>query len=206
MRRSVRAEMRLAVIAATAPLAKRMTGIGDVLIRAGHRRADRIDMGDLARHQRQHQVQIVDHQVENDGYVCAARLERGDPGGLDIQRRADPAGEGAMRGGKALQVADLQHQPALLGQAGQLVGLLQGGGDRLFHQHMLAGAQRGGGEGVMGLGRRRDHQRVAGGEQRRKVHVGGAGLPADRAGALVIDVVDAGQDGALRRRRPSDAW
>ncbi len=64
------------------------TRIGHVGMLAGHRGADRVHAIDLARHQRQDQVEIVDHQVEDHRHVGAALLERRDPGGLDVERRA----------------------------------------------------------------------------------------------------------------------
>ena len=102
-----------------------------------------------------------------------------------------------MRGGEALEMPDLQHQAAFRRQRGEVVRLGQGTGDRLFHQHVLAGAQCRGGEGVVRLGRRGHHQRVAGGEQGGKIHGRGSRFPPDRAGALVIRVVDANQCGAV---------
>ena len=85
--------------------------IGDVGVLAGHRRADRIDALDLARHQRQDQVEVVDHQVEDHRHVGAALLERRDAGGLDVERRAQPALHCGEGGGKTFQMADLQYQP-----------------------------------------------------------------------------------------------
>ena len=67
-----------------------------------------------------------------------------------------------MRGGEAFQVADLEHAVAGRRQGGEVVRLGQGGGDRLFHQHVLAGAQGSGGERMVCLGRGGDDQRVAG--------------------------------------------
>ena len=45
---------------------------------------------------------------------------------------------------------DLQHQPALPRQRPQLIRLRQRGGDRFFHQHMLARPQRPRRQVVMG--------------------------------------------------------
>ena len=97
--------------------------VGDVLVRAGDGGADRVHALDRAVDQRQHQVEIVDHQIEDDRYVGAARLERRDARRLDIQRRAESAGQRAVRGGEAFQMADLQHEPARGGERGEIVGL-----------------------------------------------------------------------------------
>ena len=192
--------MRLAVIVATAPLSKRMRALAMSSCALATAAPTASTLLDRAVHQRQHQVEVVDHQVEDHRHVGAARLERRDAGGLDIERRADAAGQRAVRGGEPLQVPDLQHAVAGGGQGGEVVGLGQRGGDRLFHQHVLAGPQRGGGQGVVRLGRGGDDQRVAGLQQGGKVQVGGAGLPADGAGALGVEVVHADQAGARRRR------
>ena len=62
---------------------------------------------------------------------------------------------------------------------------------------MPPGAERGGGEGVMRLGRGGDDQRVAGGEQRVEAQRGRARLPADGLGPLLVRVMDPGQHGPL---------
>ena len=153
--------------------------IGHVGVLAGHRGADGIDAVDLARHQRQDQVEVVDHQVEDHRHVGAALLERRDARRLDVERRAEPALHRGEGGGETLQVADLQHQSPLRRQRGQLIGLGQRGGDRLLHQHVLARPQRLGRQRVVRLGRCGDHQRVTGGEQRRKVERRRTGFPAN---------------------------
>ena len=142
----------------------------------------------------------MDHQVEDHRHVGAARLEGGDTGGLDVERRADAPRQCAVRGREAFQVADLQHAVVGGGQGGEVVRLGQGGGDRLFHQHVLARPQGGRSEGVVCLGGGGDDQGVAGSQEGGKVEVGGAGFPADRAGALGVDVVDAGERGPPRGR------
>ena len=175
-------------------------GVGDVLEGAGDRRAHGLDRLDRTVDQRQYQIQIVDHQIQNDRHVGPARLERRDPHRLDIQRRPGARGQGLVGGRKPLQMPDLQHQLVRDGQRGQFVGFRQSRGDRLFHQHMLAGAQGGGGHGVVGIRRCRDNQRVDRGQQRRERHVRRAGFPADGFGPFGVRVENAGQMGARGRR------
>ena len=96
-------------------------------------------------------------------------------------------------------MADLQHKLPFARDGVQLVGLGQRGGDRLFHQHVLAGTQRRHSQRVVRVGRRGDDQRVAGIQQVGQRQLRRAGLPADRLGALHVRVVDADQRGAIRR-------
>ena len=93
-------------------------------------------------HQAEHQIEVVDHQVEDDGDVRAARLERRDAGCFDIERSGDTGGDGAVLGRVAQQVAHLQHAAAGARQGRQLVGLVQRRGDGFFHQHVAAAFQR----------------------------------------------------------------
>ena len=55
--------------------------------RREHRDADRGDLGHVLADQREHEIDVVDHQVEHDGHVGAARIERREPVALDEARR-----------------------------------------------------------------------------------------------------------------------
>ena len=78
--------MRLAVMFAMQPEANLQPRVRDVGLRRQHRHADRLDRDDLGRHDRQHDVQIVDHQVEDDVDVEAAIRKRAEPVHLDETR------------------------------------------------------------------------------------------------------------------------
>ena len=159
---------------------------------AGHRRADRIDTLDLARDQRQDQVEVVDHQVEDHRHVSAALLERRNSGGLNIERGSEPSLDCREGGGKAFLMADLQYQTLRRCHRGELIGLRKRGGDRLLHQHMLPRPQRFGSQSMVCLGRRRDHQRVTGRQQRRKFHRRRGNLRTYRLCARGIRIEHAG--------------
>jgi len=182
MRRSVRAAMRDAVMVATAPFSKRMRALA---------------MSACSLATAAPTASTLSIEVENHRHVGAAQLERSDARGLDIERRAELSLDRGEGGREAFLVAHLQHQPSLRGKRGKFVGLIQRSRDRLFHQHMLAGAQRCNRKRMMRLGRDRDDQRIAGPQQCRKIEVRRAGFPAHRLGALRIRIMHAHQLGAL---------
>jgi len=170
-------------------------GVGDVLVRAGHGGAQGVHAADRAIDQGQDQVEVVDHQVQDDRHVGTARLERGDAGAFDIQGPGDAGADGTVFGAVAQEVADLQDGAGLLGQGCQLVGLRQRGGDRLLDQDVAAGLDGLGGQRVMGVGGGGDDQRVTGGQQVRKRQGRRPHLPRDDRGTGGVRVVQPGQHG-----------
>ena len=174
--------------------------VGDVGMLAGHRGADGVHAFDLAGDQRQDQVEIVDHQVEDHRDVGAALLERRDAGGLDVERRAEPAVHARERGGEALQVADLQHQLRSAARAASSSACASVAAIGFSTSTCLPARSACDSKRMVRLGRGGDHQRVAGGQQRREVHRRRAGLPADGLGAFGVGIEYAGQHGALGRR------
>ncbi len=174
------------------------TRVGDVLVRARDSGADRIHPLDRAIDEGQHQVEVVDHQVQDHRHICAARLERGDAGGLDVKGRPDPAGQCAIRGGETFQMADLENKAPFIRQSRHLVGFSEGGGDGFFHQHVLARYQGGFRDREVHRGRHRDDQRVARLQQLGERKVSSASLGGNGAGALRVSIVHAGQPGARR--------
>ena len=185
-------------------------GVGDILVGAGNGGTERIDILDGTVDDGEHQVEVVDHEVEDDGYIGAARLEGSDAGGLDVERAADAGGDRAVLGGEAEKMADLQDALVALGEAGELVGLVQRGGIWLFDKHVTVGVEGLDGElGVM-LGGSGDDERVGMLDEGREVEHGNmAGFTSHFGGTLLIGVVDAGQDGArvlgqLERVEPAE--
>ena len=81
--------MRLAVTLAMQPDANRSRAFAMSNFVGQHRHADRLDRRDLRAHQRQDDVEVVDHQVEDDVDVEAALGERAEPVHLDEPRRRD---------------------------------------------------------------------------------------------------------------------
>ena len=84
----------------------------------------------------------MDHQVEDDVDVGAARLERGEPVRLDEQGLAQHVGQRQDRGVEALEMADLKHDAARVRERDQRVRLLERRRDRFFEQDMQAGIEK----------------------------------------------------------------
>jgi hypothetical protein len=181
------------------PAGEADTGIGDVLMLTGDRRTDRVDAFDRTVDQGEDQIEVVDHQIEDDGHIGAARFERRDACRFDIERRSGARGHRLKGGGESLQMTHLENDIAVLRQGSQFVRLRQGRGYRLFDQHMLAGPQRGRGDSMVGIRRGGDDQRVDLGQQFLECHVRRACLPAHGLRALLIAVMDADKCGTFGR-------
>ena len=170
-------------------------------MRAGNRGAHRIHMVDRLINQRQNQIQIMDHQVQNNGNIRAPRLERGNANRFNVERLAHPGGHGAMGGGKPLQMADLQNLVGGARHAGQFSRLVERGGNRFFHQHVFARPQRPRRQLEMQLGRRGDDHRIRDFQQFRDAAYLAASFPGHRLGALGIRIGNARKAGAGCRRQ-----
>ena len=113
------------------PARKLDPGVALVDLVGEHRHTDGADLGRRLAGHRQGDLEVVDHQVEDDIDIDGAGGEGRQPLGLEI---ADALGEaeGRLDGGVVeLDVADGQHEVALVGHGDELGGLLEGGGDRL---------------------------------------------------------------------------
>jgi len=98
----------------------------------------------------------VDHQVENDVDIEAARRE--DAEAVDFEKQRDgqrffERGDGWV---EALQVSRLQDAAVFLSQPGETFGTLRRFGDRLFDQNIDAGFEQARRDGFVGDGRSRD--------------------------------------------------
>ena len=85
-------------------------------------------------HQSHYQIQIMNHQVVDDAHVGGAAREAAAAFGADVfrlQRQPLQRLEGRV---EALDVADLEHQPATLGERDQLLRLGGFGRQRLLDQ------------------------------------------------------------------------
>ena len=200
IRRSVRIETRLAVIVATAPLAKRSRALAMSSNGAGDRRADRVDRFDRTVDQRQDQIEIVDHQIEDHRHIGAARLERGDAHRLDIQRH--PACAPTERDRRRRTAPDDRpaapaRSPAQISASSSACASSAAIG---FSTSTCLPARKAvGRELEMRLRRSGDDQRVDRGQQRLERHVGRAGFPADGFRPLGIGIVNPDQLRAIRR-------
>ena len=129
---------RLTVMLATQPLAnrRRALAMSSDLLNTGMPTASTLIDGRF--HERQHHVQIVDHQVQHHADVRAARRVRREAVRLDEARVSGHAFEILENGIEPLDVTDLQDALALLRQFHQFGGLRGVVGHRLLHQHVLA--------------------------------------------------------------------
>src|ERR1043166_4862431 len=99
-------ETRLAVRLATGPSASASRTF-DVDLAGEHGHADRADLHDLFAEQRQHEVEIVNHEIEQHVDVERARDEDAEALGFEIAGAADESRDRLNRGVVALDVADL---------------------------------------------------------------------------------------------------
>ena len=132
---------RLAVMLATVPLSNRICTLATSERAEWTRGADRRDPPDLAVHQPEHDVDVVDHEVHDHRVVLHAGHERAEPAGLDQDRVGDDLPQLLDGPVEALDVADVQHHVALPGDPEELARLLEGRGQRLLHQHADARLQ-----------------------------------------------------------------
>ena len=92
-------------------------GVGEVEVRAQERQPRRAHLGRLgAAGEVQHQIEVVDHEVEHHRHVGAPRLERRQALALDVARSVQVGLRGAERAVVALDVAHLELQPAARGR------------------------------------------------------------------------------------------
>ena len=83
--------------------------LGDVVAPRDDRGAGRLDRNDRRAGERQRQIDIVDHQVEDDVDIGGAARPRRPAHAFDQARRADPLAERAEGRREALDMADLEH-------------------------------------------------------------------------------------------------
>ena len=198
--RSVLRLTRLAVTLATQPLANLEPGVGDVLAGREHRRPDGVDFGDRRIDQRQDDVDIVDHHIEDDTHVRAARRERRDAHRFDVERPGDVRCDGAEGVGEAFDQADLEHQSPRLGEGRDLLGRVHAFGERLLDQHVDAGVEEVHYHRVVRRGGHGDGDRIDLSHQRTVVgQGGGAERGRDGGGPCGVRVGDRDQAGAVER-------
>jgi hypothetical protein len=107
-----------------------------------------------------HQVDVMNHQIQDDGNVGAARVERGQPVALDEAGRADVRERGPDCPIEALDMTGLHDDASAPRQREQLVSLLERHGDGLLDQYVLAALEGSLRDGVVGRRRDDDRQRV----------------------------------------------
>ena len=136
--------------------------VGDVDAPGQHRHADRLDRRDLRPHERQDDVEVVDHQVEDDVDVEAALGERAEPVHLDEPRVAAGAATRRPTAGLNRSVwPTASTAPPRRGRRDQAVGFLDRPRQRLLDEHRDAPLEeRHGDRREMRLGRHGDRHRV----------------------------------------------
>ncbi len=111
-------------------------------------------------HKAEHDVQVVDHQVQHHVDVQRAAVEDAEAVGFEKHRPVDQRLGRGDRGVEALQQAYLQDLPAGCRLPDQGIGLGQGDGDGLFQQDIESLGQSLGGHGIMRGGGHADGDRV----------------------------------------------
>ncbi len=158
-------------------------------MRGADSRTQGIHLRNGAIYNSQNQIQIMDHQVQNNRYIRAARLIGGNACGLYIKWPGDALGNGVVLGRIAQQMPYLTYQPAFLRQRHQKIGLFQRGSYRFFHQHMLASPQGLHRQFKMEFRRRGHHYGIARSQQRIHIlHNGASGFLRHQGGTLAVGV------------------
>jgi len=167
--------------------------MGHILVPAEHGEPQGLDLAHPRPRHGQHQVEVVDHQVEHHADVRGAEGEGAAAHGFDVLRIGQVGKNGVDCRVEALDVPDLQDDAAVLGGADQLIGLHRGGAERFFHEQVHAPAEQFQGHGMMEAGRRGDDGGVDLTHQRPMV---GQGLRAAFGGELAAARLDRVHDGS----------
>ncbi len=97
----------------------------------------RLEAQDRVLHELEEDVEVVDHEVEDDAYVLRAERGRRDPIGDDVARVLDEALGRAERRVEPLDVADLEDGAARARRLHQDRRVGDGRGDRLLDEDVL---------------------------------------------------------------------
>jgi hypothetical protein len=121
--------------------------VGDIDVRREHGEADGAEFADGRLCECEHDVEVVNHEVEHDIDVERARREDGEPVDFEEEWTAEQLLRGGHGGVEAFEVADL-HDALMLGSEREdVVGFGEGGGEGLFDQAVDAGGEELGGDG-----------------------------------------------------------
>ena len=116
--------------------------IGDILARAQDRHANAIDLFHRRIHKRQHDIQIMNHQIQHHTDIHAARRIRREPVSFNKARFLGHGLQVIKDRIEALHMTNLQHAIVFLRQLHQLSRLIGLVRDRFLHQHMTAGLEK----------------------------------------------------------------
>ena len=129
-------------------------------MRARNSRAQCVDFRDGAVHDRQNEIKVMDHQIENDRNIRPAGFVWSNAGCLNVEGRLDPFGDGVMFGGVAQQVSDLKDFSGLFGQFSEGICLVQRRGDGFLDQNVSPGSESLTGQRKMIFRRGRDNDGI----------------------------------------------
>ena len=177
--------------------------VGDVEMGAQEREPGRPYFGGFrAAGQPQHQVEIVNHQVEHDRDIGAPRLERREPLALDVPRPVEIGLRGAKGAIVALDVPHLELHLAPRRRGDEGIGLGDRGREWLLHQHRHAAPECPKAHRRVRRRGDRDGHGLDPGQQRVEVAEGGhPQLPGHLGGTRLVGVVHPDQLGVLEHRQ-----
>ena len=144
-----------------------------VLVAAEDRRADGRHMIHRASHQREQQIEIVNHEIEDGADVGAAAGEWSVPFGFDELGTNRPLDQFLERRVEPLDVPHLKRYAGFRGQCHQFLGLGNSAAHRLLDQNRHALAKKRGGDFVMVNGGRDDADGIHAIDERGEVVEGG---------------------------------
>ena len=179
--------------------------VSDVGLRGQHGEANGAQLAHGRVDEGEHDVEVVDHEVEHDVDIERTRGEDAEAVGLKEHGPVEVRAGGEDGGVKALKVTGLHESAVPGGKREDSVSLLEGGGERFFDEAVDASGKQGCGGGGVGMGRNADGSGVyradageAGLDGRigRDAEVGCGPLPSCRVG------VDDGRQGE-RKGRPA---
>ena len=127
---------RLAVKLATAPGFKLQAHVGDIHLGREDGQADGADFDHLRFGEGEHDIEVVDHEVEHDVDIEGARGKDAEPVHLKEHGAVEKRLDGGDGGVKAFQVTDLQDAMTIRSEGDQLVGLFQSRCDGLLDQNV----------------------------------------------------------------------
>ena len=128
-------------------------GIGDVVGGRDHGGSHGVDPFDGRTDETQHEIEIVDHQIENRADRFAPRLEGAQALGLDEEGALDQLAHAHADAREAFDMADLENAAAAGGKIDQRFCILDGLGNGLFDQDMGAVIEEVAGDRVVACGR-----------------------------------------------------
>jgi hypothetical protein len=203
--------MRLAVMWATHPLAKRRRA----LTKSSCPPNTVIPIAStLTTVEGVEQVEVMDHQVEHGADIGGSTGERPVPFAFDELGPNRPAAQRLKRRVEPFDVSDLEDDPFAAGDVHEVRGLFNRGCDRLFDQERNAALEKCRGDRVMMAGRDDDASGVGPVQERAVVSVGPGVVPvgdlarlggADVGDADQLDAVHAGEDPGVRLSQMADA-